>query len=58
MLDAEADPEDVKNVNMWGIKDDNPSDAKPNTGLHASNRKLTNLVRKCRLFDLPLFVLI
>ena len=56
MLDAEADTEDVKNVNMWGIKDDNTSDAKPNT--HASNRKLTNLVRKCRLFYLALFVLI
>ena len=47
MLDAEADAEDVKNVNMWGIKDDNTSDAKPNTGTHGSSKKLTNLVRKC-----------
>ena len=58
MLDAEVDAEDLKNINMWGIKDDNTSDAKSNIGTHASNRKLTNLVRKCQQFYLALFVLI
>ena len=57
MPDAEADAEDLKNINMWGIKDDT-SDAKSNIGTHASNRKLTNLVRKCQQFYLALFVLI